>query len=267
MSSHHARGRDEAVEDERLVVGLRIPYLDRDRVAAVRARRLDAAVDMQRGADPECIPRAVRVPPTAARLDTVGGRHRRKRIRHPQLVRRRVKDERVRVVEATPRRENVLRIAELCGSRRPPELDKARVRTIADRDVRLVHTRTLRRSDRLGRRECPADQVLAIDASPEAAPLVHAIARRAYEKGARFVDVSYFDGAVKRIRAEAAREETLDWAPPWIGRRLLDLGDLDAARVVLSPMIAPGLLQGVDPARAGKDCLLNRASKDLNRTR
>jgi aminopeptidase len=99
------------------------------------------------------------------------------------------------------------------------------------------------------------DQVLAIDASPEAAPLVHAIARRAYEKGARFVDVWYFDGAVKRIRAETAREETLGWAPPWIGRRLLDLGDLDAARVVLSPIIPPGLMQGVDPARAGKDRL------------
>jgi aminopeptidase len=99
------------------------------------------------------------------------------------------------------------------------------------------------------------DQVVAVDASPEAAPLVHAIARRAYEKGARFVDVWYFDGAVKRIRAEKAREETLGWAPPWIGRRLLDLGDLDAARIVLSPIIAPGQMEGVDPARAGKDRL------------
>lgn len=99
------------------------------------------------------------------------------------------------------------------------------------------------------------DQVLAIDASPEAAPLVHAIARRAYEKGARFVDVWYFDGAVKRIRAETAREETLDWAPPWIGRRLLDLGELDAARAVLTPIVPPALLQDVDPARAGRDHL------------
>jgi aminopeptidase len=99
------------------------------------------------------------------------------------------------------------------------------------------------------------DQVVAVDASPEAAPLVHAIARRAYEKGARYVDVSYFDGSVKRIRAEHAREETLDWAPPWIGRRLLDLGELDAARIVLTPLLAPALLEGVDPARAGKDRL------------
>jgi aminopeptidase len=52
------------------------------------------------------------------------------------------------------------------------------------------------------------DQVLAVEALPEAQPLVAAIARRAYEKGARYVDVQYFDGDVKRIRAEGARDGT-----------------------------------------------------------
>jgi len=100
-----------------------------------------------------------------------------------------------------------------------------------------------------------ADQVVAVESSPEAAPLVAAIARRAYERGARFVEVSYFDAEVKRIRAELAREDTLDWVPPWLGRRMLDLGDLDAARIVLTPVIAPGRLEGIDPARAGRDRL------------
>jgi aminopeptidase len=99
------------------------------------------------------------------------------------------------------------------------------------------------------------DQVLAVEALVEAQPLVHAIARRAYEKGARYVDVQYFDGAVKRIRAETAREETLDWVPPWLGRRMELLGELDAARCVLVPLVSPGLLDGVDPARAGLDRL------------
>ena len=63
------------------------------------------------------------------------------------------------------------------------------------------------------------DQVLAVEALPEAQPLVAAIARRAYEKGARYVDVQYFDGDVKRIRAERrARASSLDWVPPWLGR-------------------------------------------------
>ena len=54
-------------------------------------------------------------------------------------------------------------------------------------------------------------QVVAIDALPEAQPLVHAIARRAYEKGALYVDPWYFDGDVKRLRDQLAREDTLDW--------------------------------------------------------
>ena len=99
------------------------------------------------------------------------------------------------------------------------------------------------------------DQVLAVEALPEAQPLVAAIARRAYEKGARYVDVQYFDPQVKRIRAEFARDETLDWVPPWPGRRMLALGDLDAARVVLVPLVPPGLLDGVDAGRAGRDRL------------
>src|SRR3954465_14790573 len=99
------------------------------------------------------------------------------------------------------------------------------------------------------------DQVLPVEALPEAQPLVAAIARRAYEKGARYVDVQYFDPQVKRIRAEYAPEQSLDWVPPWPGRRMLALGDLDAARVVLVPLVPPGLLDGVDASRAGRDRL------------
>jgi len=99
------------------------------------------------------------------------------------------------------------------------------------------------------------DQVVAVEALPEAQPLVAAVARRAYEKGARYVDVVYFDAAVKRIRDETAPEASLGWVPRWIGRRMLDLGDLDAARVVLVPLVPPGLLDDVDPGRAGRDKL------------
>ncbi|HTZ07193.1 MAG TPA: aminopeptidase [Gaiellaceae bacterium] len=99
------------------------------------------------------------------------------------------------------------------------------------------------------------DQVLSVEALPEAQPLVAEIARAAYDRGARFVDVLYIDPQVKRIRNERAREETLGWVPPWLGRRILELGDLDAARIVLVPLVPPGLLDGVDPARAGLDRL------------
>ncbi len=99
------------------------------------------------------------------------------------------------------------------------------------------------------------DQVVAIEGLPDCAPLAHRIARRAYERGARYVDVAYFDPVAKRIRIESAPDETLEWRPPWIGRRLLDLGDLGAARIVLTPVVAPRFLAGTDPARAGRERL------------
>jgi aminopeptidase len=84
------------------------------------------------------------------------------------------------------------------------------------------------------------DQVVAVEAPPEAAPLVHRIVRLAYERGARYVDVVYFDALVKRLRVEMAAGDSLSWVPPWLGRRLLDLGDLEAARIVLAPLVPPG---------------------------
>src|SRR3954471_16012781 len=99
------------------------------------------------------------------------------------------------------------------------------------------------------------DQVVAVEAPPEAAPLVHRIARGAYERGARYVDVVYFDPLVKRIRIELAADDSLSWVPPWLGRRILDLGELDAARIRLTPLVPPGLLSGLDSTRASRDRL------------
>jgi aminopeptidase len=98
-------------------------------------------------------------------------------------------------------------------------------------------------------------QVVAIGAEPAAAELVHAVAERAYRRGARFVDTQYFDPQVKRIRIEHAPDDTLDYVPPWYGDRLLALGEHRAARIVLAPLTPPGLLEGLDPARAGRDGL------------
>lgn len=99
------------------------------------------------------------------------------------------------------------------------------------------------------------DQVVAIEGPLDAVPLARRIARGAYERGARYVDVAYFDPHLKRIRLESAPDDSLEWVPPWLGRRMLDLGELEAARIVLSPFVPPGLLEGVDPERAGRDRL------------
>ena len=99
------------------------------------------------------------------------------------------------------------------------------------------------------------DQIVAITYSPGMEPLAHAIARRSYERGARFVDPFVFDGNLKRIRLDAAREDTLEFVPEWWGHRVLALGESNAARIAIAPTPDPGVLEGADPARAGKDDL------------
>jgi aminopeptidase len=98
-------------------------------------------------------------------------------------------------------------------------------------------------------------QIVFVQAEPRAAPLVRAIAASAYRRGARFVDPWYFDPFVKRVRLDHARDETLDFVPPWYGERLLALGEQRCARISVTPVVPPGLLDGVDPARAGRDAL------------
>src|SRR5258706_1480974 len=99
------------------------------------------------------------------------------------------------------------------------------------------------------------DQVVVVEALPEAQPLVGEIARAGYDRGARYVEASYFDANVKRIRGERGPEGSLGWVPPWLGQRILGIGELNGARIVLVPLVPPGLLDGVDPARAGLDRL------------
>jgi len=85
--------------------------------------------------------------------------------------------------------------------------------------------------------------------------LTRKVAHAAYERGARYVDVVYFDQWVKRERIALAAEDTLDYIPPWMSQRLLYLSDEHAARITLSGPHAPRALEGLDPARAGRDLL------------
>jgi aminopeptidase len=98
-------------------------------------------------------------------------------------------------------------------------------------------------------------QIVAIGGEPGKEALVRALARSAYQHGAKFVDVGWFDPWVKRERIAHADEETLDYVPPWYGERVLALGEHRAARLAISGPAAPGLLDGLDPVRSGRDRL------------
>jgi aminopeptidase len=99
------------------------------------------------------------------------------------------------------------------------------------------------------------DQIVSIGYGPGMEPLVHALAAAAYGRGARFVEATVFDGALERVRLEHAREDTLEFVPDWWGRRILALGEVNAARIAIAPVPAPGQLAGVDPQRTAKDQL------------
>jgi aminopeptidase len=98
-------------------------------------------------------------------------------------------------------------------------------------------------------------QIVAIGTEPGKLEMTRAVADAAYRAGAKFVDVMQFDLHVKRSRILYAAEETLDYVPPWYGERVLALGELRAARIGLTGPAAPGLLNDLDPQRAGRDQL------------
>ena len=98
-------------------------------------------------------------------------------------------------------------------------------------------------------------QLVAVTSFIGKEALTRKIASAAYRRGAKYVDVLYFDQWVKRERIAHAAEGTLDYVPPWMTQRLLQLSDDHAARITLSGPHAPRALEGLDPARAGRDLL------------
>lgn len=91
-------------------------------------------------------------------------------------------------------------------------------------------------------------QTLGVTAYVEHAPFVRAVTRAAYTAGARYVDVLYVDEGVKLAALEAAPDEALGWAPPWLLERQERYGDRGAYLLVRGHP-DPRMFDGVDGAR------------------
>src|SRR3954454_18552087 len=99
------------------------------------------------------------------------------------------------------------------------------------------------------------DQIVSVSCQPGKERLTRQIAASAYRAGAKFVDVTWFDPHIKRARVEHARDDTLEYVPPWYGERMLALGEHRAARIGLSGPVEPTLFDGLDPRRLARDPL------------
>jgi aminopeptidase len=83
--------------------------------------------------------------------------------------------------------------------------------------------------------------------------LTRAITASAYKRGAKFVDVVYWDPHLKKARVQHAADEVLDYIPPWYGERALQLGRERGATISLSGPTEPHLFDDLDPGRLGRD--------------
>jgi len=84
-------------------------------------------------------------------------------------------------------------------------------------------------------------QIVSLSGAPGKERLVRAIAERAYVKGAKFVDLAWFDPWIKRARIEYAADDTIEYVPPWYGDRILTIGRERGAAITLSGPVAPGV--------------------------
>jgi aminopeptidase len=96
-------------------------------------------------------------------------------------------------------------------------------------------------------------QVLDVGSGLGKEKLTRAITASAYRRGAKFVDVYYWDPHLKRERVQFVSDAYLDFVPAWYGERALQLGEERGATISLSGPIAPYLFDDLDPERLGRD--------------
>ena len=95
-------------------------------------------------------------------------------------------------------------------------------------------------------------QTVFINALVDHAPLARAIARIAYENGARYVDVEYVDQHARHARMKHAPEETLDWSAPWALEKVDYIAEQRGALIQISGDPEPELFADLNGARVGK---------------
>ena len=106
-------------------------------------------------------------------------------------------------------------------------------------------------------------QVLWLIGYPEHLPLMQAVARVAYEAGARYVDVDYADQHARRARIQHADDDTLEWTPPWMLAKVDYVAEHRGALIQVTGDAEPELLADLDGVRVGKTRMKELAERYL----
>src|SRR5258707_3107604 len=89
-----------------------------------------------------------------------------------------------------------------------------------------------------------AGQIVGVTAEVGQEEFVREIAASAYRRGAKFVDVWYIDPLVKRARIEFAPDDTLEFVPPWYGKRVLQLCEERCGNIAIRWLTVPNSPDG-----------------------
>jgi aminopeptidase len=108
---------------------------------------------------------------------------------------------------------------------------------------------------RVGANVQPGQDVI-VTGLVEHAPMVRAVARAAYEAGARHVDAWYRDQHVRRALLEHADDDVLTWTPPHLLQWLDDLEKSHGALISIVGDPEPDLFADLDPERVGRARML-----------
>lgn len=92
------------------------------------------------------------------------------------------------------------------------------------------------------------NQVLTINTTIDSAPLVRLITKKAYEVGAKFVNINWSDDCVNRTRYELAPEDTFNEHPKHRAAELIELAQEGGAFLSIVSS-SPSLMQGIDSSR------------------
>jgi aminopeptidase len=120
--------------------------------------------------------------------------------------------------------------------------------SVAERTEKLA-----RLAVRVGANVQPGQDVFVLVMDLQHAAMARVVTAAAYDAGARYVSVVYWDSHVKRARLDRASSESLSFIPDWWDRIITECTERKGASITIWGDPEPDLFDGIAPERSGAD--------------